>query len=68
MLFQGKNTRLQDVPWYVWLFYTMGVVSFFFLVVLLNQVWWSVGAATVFFLCGHYLLHKTRQRSSSVNK
>jgi len=46
MLFEGKNTRLQDVPWYVWLFCMAGIVVFF--VLLLKQVWWYFGAANVF--------------------
>jgi hypothetical protein len=60
MFFEGKNTRLQDVPWYVWLFYAVGIVVFF--VLLLEQVWWYFGAANVFFLSGSYLLHKTGKR------
>jgi hypothetical protein len=66
MLFEGKNTRLQDVPWYVWLFYTVGIVVF--LVLLLKQVWWYFGAANVFFLSGSYLLHKTRKRHPPVSE
>jgi hypothetical protein len=65
MLVEGKNTRLQDVPWYVWLFYTAGIVVFF--VLLLKQVWWYFGAANVFFLGGSYLLHKTRKRRTAIN-
>ena len=30
-----------DVPWYVWLFYLVGIVVFFAL--LLKQVWWYFG-------------------------
>jgi hypothetical protein len=59
MLFEGKNTRLQDVPWYVWVFYATGLVVFF--VLLLKQVWWYFGAANVLFLSGSYLLHRTRK-------
>jgi hypothetical protein len=67
MLLDGTNTRLQDVPWYVWLFYTVGIVVFF--VLLLKQVWWYFGAANVFFLGGSYLLHKTRKpRPPAVNE
>jgi hypothetical protein len=66
MLFGSKNTRLQDVPWYVWLFYGLGVVVFFIL--LLKQVWWYFAAASVFFFGGNYLLHKTRKHRPSVNE
>jgi uncharacterized membrane protein YadS len=66
MLFEGKNTRLQDVPWYVWLFYTVGIVAFF--VLLLKQVWWYFGACNAFFFIGHYLLHKARKPRPSVNE
>jgi hypothetical protein len=58
---------LQDVPWYVWLFYTVGIVVFF--VLLLKQVWWYFGAANVFFLGGSYLPHKIRKpRPPAVNE
>jgi hypothetical protein len=66
MLFESKNTRLQDVPWYVWLFYTTGIVVFF--VLLLKQVWWYFGAANVFFLTGSYLLHRIRKRRPRVDE
>jgi len=59
MLFESKNTRLGDVPWYVWLFYSVGIITFF--VLLLKQVWWYFGATNVFFLGGSYLLHKTKK-------
>jgi hypothetical protein len=59
MLFEGKNTRLRDVSWYVWLFYLVGIVVFF--VLLLKQVWWYFGAANVFFLGGGVLLNKNRK-------
>jgi hypothetical protein len=59
MLFESKNTRLGDVPWFVWLFYSVGIITFF--VLLLTQVWWYFGAANVFFLGGSYLLHKTKK-------
>jgi hypothetical protein len=65
MFLEGKNTRLQDVPWYVWLFYAVGIVAFF--VLLLKQVWWYFGATNLFFLSGSYLLHKVRKRRPPAN-
>jgi len=46
--FWRQEHPIADVPWYVWLFYTAGIVVYF--VLLLKRVWWY-GAATVFFLC-----------------
>jgi hypothetical protein len=66
MLLEGKNTRLQDVPWYVWLFYAVGIVAFF--VLLLKQVRWYFGATNLFFLGGSYLLHKARKRRPPANE
>ena len=66
MLFESKNTRLDDVPWYVWLFYSVGIITFF--VLLLKQVWWYSGAANVFFLGGSYLLHRTKRAGPPVNE
>ena len=65
-MFESKNTRLKDVPWYVWLFYLLGIIVFF--VLLLKQLWWYFGAANVFFLVGSYLLHRTRKPRPPVNE
>ncbi len=66
MLFESKNTRLKDVPWYTWLFYSVGIVVFF--VLILKQVWWYFTAANLFFLVGSLLMHRFRKRRSSVNE
>ena len=60
MLWESKNTRLQGVPWYVWLFYTVGIVVFFTL--LLKQVWWYFAAINALFIVGSYFLHRARKR------
>src|SRR5215469_16244632 len=59
-LMRDKNTRLQDVPWYVWLFYTVGIVAFFTLLV--KQVWWYFAASSVLFIVGSYFLHRATKR------
>ena len=50
MSFENRNTPLKDVPWYVWAFYSLGIIVFF--VLLLGQVWWYFAAANIFFLVG----------------
>ncbi len=66
MLFESKNARLKDVPWYTWLFYSVGIVVFF--VLLFKQVRWYFSAAYVFFFVGNLLMHRFRKRRSSVNE